>query len=199
MAAPYLAAVRAMARFIRASLCCPAAGGQDQGREDVSHPQPVTGGMEVCRNRYVTSVPVTLHQWDGCSGHTRSTLKATVALWPVCAVLVEPPHPHAALGWGAPQEQQRAGHGRAGQSVKPTKYAGLGIDYPFSNNPCLFLYTHHMHECAIAACKHEDTNLVTWNMMTIMCILHTHCSDSIRGPVRKHRGLGQVRIKSTYN
>ena len=32
MAAPYLAAVRAMARFIRASLCCPAAGGQDQSR-----------------------------------------------------------------------------------------------------------------------------------------------------------------------
>lgn len=63
-------------------LSCSGGTGPEQG--DVSHPEPVTGGMEVCRNRYVTSVPVTLHQRDGCSGHTRSTLKATVALWPEC-------------------------------------------------------------------------------------------------------------------
>lgn len=63
-------------------LSCSGGTGPEQG--DVSHPEPVTGGMEVCRNRYVTSVPVTLHQRNGCSGHTRSTLKATVALWPEC-------------------------------------------------------------------------------------------------------------------
>lgn len=149
MAAPYLAAVRAMARFIRASLCCPAAGGQDQRRGRESPPALVTGGMEVCRNRYVTSVPVTLHQCDGCSGHTRSsTLKATVALWPVHG---PPPPPHLppipsptaplSLHWGGKGEggggwlcekssgsrRERGVRGAVDQSVKSTKYAEVGI------------------------------------------------------------------------
>lgn len=86
-------------------LSCSGGTGPEQG--DVSHPKPVTGGMEVCRNRYVTSVPVTLHQCDGCSGHTRSTLKATVALWPECGAPAAPPLSSPTLGRvTAPREKE---------------------------------------------------------------------------------------------
>lgn len=89
-------------------LSCSGGTGPEQG--DVSHPEPVTGGMEVCRNRYVTSVPVTLHQCDGCSGHTRSTLKATAALWPECGPLGTP-LPSPVLGKGLAYVQ-KAGNAR---------------------------------------------------------------------------------------
>lgn len=44
--------------------------GRDR-RKDTSHLQPQTCGMEVCQNRSVTSVPVTLNRRDGCSRLTR--------------------------------------------------------------------------------------------------------------------------------
>lgn len=99
-------------------LSCSGGTGPEQG--DVSHPKPVTGGMEVCRNRYVTSVPVTLHQRDGCSGHTRSTLKATVALWPECGPLNAPPLLSPRLHWeGAGCDaQKKAGNAGIRSSLK---------------------------------------------------------------------------------
>lgn len=58
-------------------LSCSGGTGPEQG--DVTHPQPVTGGMEVCRNRYVTSVPVTLHQCEAAAATQEAHLKPQ---WP---------------------------------------------------------------------------------------------------------------------
>lgn len=89
----------------------------------MSHLEPVTGGMEVCRNRYVTSVPVTLHQRDGCSGHTRSTLKATVALWPECG---PPDRPSPLLGRGTAPWEKTRNAGIKSRRIKALKYTEVG-------------------------------------------------------------------------
>lgn len=101
MAAPYLAAVRAMARFIRASLCCPAAGGQDQSR-----------GMWVTPSLWLVV-------WK-CVGTDMSHLSLSLCISAMAALATQgahlkpqwpfglsvgpptaPPRPSPALGWGA--------------------------------------------------------------------------------------------------
>lgn len=55
------AAESALQRFIHAFLCCPAKG-QGEGRVSDSPLRTLTGAMEVCQKRSVTSGPVTFNQ-----------------------------------------------------------------------------------------------------------------------------------------